>query len=168
MNAGIYAGAARLWPLWWQRFCVCPRPGVAASTRPHRVPRPTRPHRGLRPANRSPQSRRTETGRVRRYRAGRRGTHQRARDRVIPLLVMGSRAVSASHIRAMALLVIALPAIPAGRMQAGAMRPRAIILRGILATGSISIAIFRYRIRSGCCAAILDLTGFLPRNKSGC
>jgi hypothetical protein len=40
-------------------------------------------------------------------------------------------------------------------------------LRDTLATGSISIAECRCRIRSGCCATIPASTGFLPATSSG-
>jgi len=137
-------------------------PGL--GSRPARVRTAFRAHASApRPqaGKRSPQSRRTETGLVRSTgpAAGERTSGAR---RVIPLLVMdpGQSAPRISGLWRSWLSRSAIPrAYAAGLCGQGNYPP------GHLGDGSISIAIFRYRIRSGCCAAIL-INRLPARNKT--
>jgi hypothetical protein len=169
--------AARLW-LRWSRFCVCRAAGLVASTRAPPVPRL---HRRLpRPEIKAPGCSRTDLktwagltskAKAGRSKAGRRQGRCSGRRLSIQGLAAHLAAIPILAILILAILILAIPVTaprlthhPLGQV-ISVLAPR---LQATLATGLISTAASRFRIRSGRCAATPISIGYPLPTSSGC
>jgi hypothetical protein len=159
--------AARLW-LRWSRSCVCPPAGVAANARVRAVPVLHRalPLPVIKTPGHSRTGRKTRVGLTSNSKAGLRlGRRLSIRGRRTQMPVIRVRAILVRAIlpRAIRVPVIRAHTAPFGR----AISVLAQLLQATLATGSISTKVFRFRSRSGFCAATRISTGCRLPTSSG-